>query len=113
MSSGTSHYNRRKFIQQSALGLFSLPFVNEKLVSDFIGTKEFRSMSGLRSSHTWGMVLNTLKDDMQKDYRGTLEQLARMGYKYVEGKSYRASPKEYREFVHSLGLKIVAGEEFY
>ncbi|MDB5248593.1 MAG: Xylose isomerase protein barrel [Segetibacter sp.] len=62
-----------------------------------------------------GIQLYSIRDDMKKDPSGTLEQLAEMGYKYVEhanyvnGKFYGYAPTEFRKLLDGLGLKMPSG----
>ena len=52
-----------------------------------------------------GIILNTVKDDMNKDYKATLVKLKEIGYKYVEGGVYGNSTAEYLHFLKKTGLK--------
>ena len=91
--------SRRKFIKNASLGALALP-----LLSDLVPT----ALSD--SSHKWGIILNTVRHDMEQDYRGCLEQLAAMGYTYIEGGTYGDSPEAYGKYLKELGLvPIVAG----
>jgi sugar phosphate isomerase/epimerase len=62
-----------------------------------------------------GVQLYSVRDDMEKDPLGSLTQLAKMGYVYVEhanyvdGKFYGYSPVEFRKVLDSLGLKMISG----
>ncbi len=46
---------------------------------------------------------------MAADYAAALRQLADMGYRYIESRSYGPTPKAYRKLLQSLGLKAIAG----
>jgi sugar phosphate isomerase/epimerase len=62
-----------------------------------------------------GLQLYSVRDDMGKDPKGTLTQLAKMGYVYVEHanyidrKFYGYTPAEFRKILDGLGLKMVSG----
>lgn len=62
-----------------------------------------------------GLQLYSVRDDMTKDPVGTLTQLAKMGYVYVEHanyidrKFYGYKAPEFRKILDSLGLKMVSG----
>jgi sugar phosphate isomerase/epimerase len=62
-----------------------------------------------------GLQLYSVRDDMKKDPKGTLKQLANIGYKnvehanYVERKFYGFAPKEFRKILDDLGLKMPSG----
>jgi sugar phosphate isomerase/epimerase len=61
-----------------------------------------------------GLQLFSLRDDMAKDPEGTLREIARMGYSFIEtygynnGKFFGKSPKEFSAFVSSLGMKMTS-----
>ena len=62
-----------------------------------------------------GIQLYSVRDDMKKDPMGTLTQLAKMGYKYVEHanyvdrKFYGYSASEFKKVLDGLGLKMPSG----
>ncbi len=57
-----------------------------------------------------GMTLYTVRNEMGKDPKATLKQVADLGYKYIEavdykaGKFYGMTPIEFKTYVTSLGL---------
>lgn len=61
-----------------------------------------------------GLALYTLREDMGKDLSGTLDQVAKAGYKYVEaagysdGKFYNLTPDEFKKLAESKGLKLIS-----
>jgi len=62
-----------------------------------------------------GLQLYSVRDDMMKDPVGSLTQLTKMGYvyvehaNYVERKFYGFSPKEFRKVLDDLGLIMISG----
>jgi len=62
-----------------------------------------------------GIQLYSIRDDMAKDPVGSLTQLAKMGYKYVEHanyidrKFYGFSAPEFRKIIDGLGLTMISG----
>jgi sugar phosphate isomerase/epimerase len=62
-----------------------------------------------------GLQLYSIREEMSKDPLGSLTQVAKMGYKYVEhanyvnGKFYGYSPGEFKKVLDSLGLKMISG----
>ena len=62
-----------------------------------------------------GLQLYSVRDDMSKDPVGTMTQLAKMGYVYVEHanyvdrKFYGYKAPEFRKILDGLGLKMVSG----
>ena len=62
-----------------------------------------------------GIQLYSVRDDMEKDPVGSLTQLSKMGYVYVEHanyvdrKFYGFSASEFRKILDGLGLKMISG----
>jgi sugar phosphate isomerase/epimerase len=62
-----------------------------------------------------GLQLYSVRDDMMKDPKGSLTQLAKMGYVYVEHanyvnqKFYGFAAPEFRKVLDDLGLKMISG----
>jgi sugar phosphate isomerase/epimerase len=61
------------------------------------------------------LQLYSVRTDMSKDPLGSLTQLAKMGYKYVEhanyinGKFYGYTASEFKKVLDGLGLKMISG----
>ena len=64
-----------------------------------------------------GLALYTVREDMGKDAKATLRAVADAGYKYIEaagyrdGKFYNMSPKEFKDYVKSVGLRPVSSHQ--
>lgn len=95
--------NRRTFLHNSTaltLGAAALPY-------GFFKTHE--KVGGM------GIQLYTVRDDMARDAKGTLRQLAETGYAkvesagYKEGSFYGMKPKAFRKYLKSLGLAMPSG----
>jgi sugar phosphate isomerase/epimerase len=62
-----------------------------------------------------GIQLYSVRDDMKKDPAGTLQQIAKMGYKnvehanYVNRKFYGYSATEFKKILNDLDLKMPSG----
>jgi sugar phosphate isomerase/epimerase len=62
-----------------------------------------------------GLQLYSIREDMKKDPVGSLTQVAKMGYKYVEHASYinrkfyGYSASELKKILDDLGLKMISG----
>jgi sugar phosphate isomerase/epimerase len=62
-----------------------------------------------------GVQLYSVRDEMSKDPLGSLTQVAKMGYKYVEHanyvnrKFYGYAPSEFRKVLDGLGLNMISG----
>lgn len=92
--------SRRDFIKQSSLftaGLMIGP-------SDIFKVKK-----------SVGVQLYTLRNDIAKDAKGTIQKVAALGYKEVEtfgyrdGKFFGMSPSEFKSFLKSVDLKSPSG----
>jgi sugar phosphate isomerase/epimerase len=56
-----------------------------------------------------GVQLWTVKNDLAKDFDGTLRALARLGYRRIEAAGYYdRSPKQFRHAMRSAGLECVS-----
>lgn len=72
------------------------------------------STSRLANKKKIGLQLYSLRDDMAKDAEGTLREVAKMGYSFIEtygygdGKFFGKTPKEFSNFVNSLGMKMTS-----
>ena len=71
--------------------------------------------ASLRQKGITGLQLYSIRDDMSKDPLGSLTQLAKMGYVYVEHanyinrKFYGYTAPEFRKVLDGLGLKMISG----
>ena len=70
--------------------------------------------SGTDFSENFGLQLYTLRDVIGTDTRNVLEQVAAFGYKQIEsyegpqGMFWGMTPKGFKDFMDSLGMKVVA-----
>lgn len=93
---------RRSFIKQSSFAATATLFGSRLMA--FPATRELV-----------GVQLYSVRDEMGKDPKGTLEQIAKMGYKnvehanYVNGKFYGYAPAEFKKLLDGLGLKMPSG----
>jgi sugar phosphate isomerase/epimerase len=68
------------------------------------------SLSVFAQKKWGGMTLYTVRNEMGKDTKNTLKQVADLGYKYIEavdykeGKFYGMAPEEFKSYLNSLGL---------
>ena len=97
--------SRREFIKTSSLmavGAFAL----SSAPTLFAGKKP-RTLTGIQ--------LYSIRDEMNADPLGTLQQLAEMGYKYVEHANYRDrkfygySPADFKKILNDLGMEMPSG----
>jgi len=113
--------NRRKFIKATsafALGAAVFPqfACANKGTSAGVEAKE-TSQNAVKNADKldkFGIQLWTVKDDFIKDPKGTLKEIASYGYQQIEGFEmeqglfWGMTPKEYKDYVESLGMKLVA-----
>jgi sugar phosphate isomerase/epimerase len=92
---------RRTFLKTSALGLATTSFLPEKLLA-----------AGPR--HV-SLQLYSLREDMKKDPKGTIEAVGKIGYREVEhagygaGKFYGLTPAEFKNLLTANGLTMPSG----
>lgn len=95
--------NRRDFLKAGSLGLAGMA-----LWPETFSTPAFKDC-------ILGIQLYSVRDDMQKDPASTLQQLAKMGYRYVEHanyvnrKFYGYTPQAFKQLLDQLGLKMPSG----
>lgn len=101
--------NRRDFLRGgaiAALGL-TLPFRGKSasLLESFAAPKKLRA---------FGIQLWTVKEDMARDAKGTLKQIASFGYKQVEsfegrdGMFWGMGNKDFKKYMDDLGMNIIS-----
>ena len=99
--------NRKDFLKAAGLlaggiGLSAL------LPESIIAAERFAKMKKL------GIQLYTLRDDLPKDPKGILKQVADFGYQQLEGFEgaqgiyWGMTPKEFKAYLDSLGLKMIS-----
>ncbi len=95
--------SRRTFIKNSALTFAGTALLKHNLFAN------------PRAGELTGIQLYSVRDDMKLNPLGTLQQLSKMGYKYVEHanyvdrKFYGWTAKEFRKVLDDLGLKMPSG----
>lgn len=72
------------------------------------------SHTSYAQKRTGGLALYTVRKDMTKDAKATLQAVADAGYKYIEaagykdGKYYNMTPASFKKYLKELGLKPVS-----
>ena len=95
--------SRRTFIKQTSLALVGATLASPSL------------LAAAKKNQLTGVQLYSVRDDMRKDPLGTLQALAKMGYKhlehanYVDRKFYGYAPKEFKKVIDDLGMKMPSG----
>lgn len=98
--------SRRQFINQLAL----------IAAASSLNTEAFSTTN--RKNKQAGVQLYTVRGDMASDPKGTLEKVAKIGFKEVEnygynGRYFGMTPNEYKNILKSLGLKSPSGHYLY
>ncbi|CAN5374000.1 sugar phosphate isomerase/epimerase [soil metagenome] len=95
--------SRRTFLKNTAFTVAGAAFFNNQLFA-------FQ-----RKNEIVGIQLYSVREDMKKDPKGTMQQIAEIGYKdvehanYVDGKFYVYSPGEFKKVLDDLGLSMSSG----
>lgn len=95
--------SRRDFIKHSALALAGTSLLSRSLFAEAGGNEVL------------GLQLYCVRDEMKADPMGTLQALARIGYKnvehanYADRKFYGWSPKEFKKILGDLGMEMPSG----
>jgi len=104
------NYDRRKFLKQTA-GLSSgIAFAS--LAGNVFSEELFAEQK--KHVKNFGLQLWSVRDDMAKDPKGTLKQIASFGYKQVEsfegskGMFWGMSNTEFKSYMDELGMTIVS-----
>jgi len=119
------NYNRRLFLKNSGLFASGIALVgigctspsgnNEGDGSDSTKTTDTASnVVAEQAIGQFGLQLYTLRDDLPKDPKGILKQVADMGYKQIEGYEGKTglwwgmSNKDFKSYLDSIGLVMVS-----
>lgn len=95
--------SRRAFLKTGALALAGTTMLPNSI------------LAAARAKDILGVQLYSVRDDMKKDPAGTLQQVASMGYKYVEHanyvnrKFYGWTATEFKKRLDDLGLLMPSG----
>jgi len=91
------YQSRREFIQTA--GMLS--------AGSWLGLRTIASckQTNVSSLKDLGFITNIIEKEIHDDWRGTLEKVAGMGYKYFEsGEVYGDSLEDYKKFLKNIGL---------
>ena len=92
--------NRRDFLRSTALGAAAAA-ISTQLPESLLANPYGRPI---------GLQLYTLRDQLEKDMAGTIQQLAKIGYKDVEIYSlYGKSPADFRKILSDNGITASSG----
>jgi sugar phosphate isomerase/epimerase len=74
----------------------------------FISFSATADIADARNLKRIGVQLYTVRNEMEKDFEGTLKRIAELGYNELEFAGlYNRDPKEVRTLVEKLGMKVV------
>ena len=102
-------YSRRKFIQLSGGAAAGITLSSMAGVSFLSSCDE-----DAKKIKKFGLQLYTLRDDMPKDLRGVLKQVAGFGYKQIEsyegaqGMFWGMSHTDFKKYMDELGMTIIS-----
>lgn len=104
-------YKRRDFLQLGTALLSGAAI--SSVTGNLIGCSPANKFNA--NSQPFGIQLYTLRDEMPKDPKGILKQLASFGYKQIEsyehdklGMYWGMKNTEFKNYLDSLGMKIVS-----
>ena len=102
----TGSASRREFLKNFAAGVGGLALAGR--VDNALAAAARRAADTPDWAGQMGLELYTVRDMIAKDYPGTLEKVAQIGYKEVEpAEGYNhMSPKEFRALLDRLGLRM-------
>lgn len=108
--------HRRDFLRTSAIAATAVVVMPSCVTK---GTKEAAKVVATATQPEIGIGLYTVREQMAKDPKGTLEQIAKIGFKKIEpfgfdGKQvFGMSASEMNQVCKDLGLKFVSGHIDY
>jgi sugar phosphate isomerase/epimerase len=101
-------YNRRKFIKTSG------SITGGLMLANLTGLSALDGCNSNKSIGDFGIQLYTLREDMPKDPKGVLKQIAGFGYKQIEsyegakGMFWGMTHTDFKKYMDDLGMKLVA-----
>ncbi len=116
--------NRRDFLRKTGFAASAFLFGSIAACNDGTKTEEKKpdssaasttpSTSGEKPLGDFGLQLYTLRDDMPKDPKGVLKQVASFGYKQIEGYEgplglfWGMSNTDFKKYMDELGMQFVS-----
>jgi sugar phosphate isomerase/epimerase len=102
------NYDRREFLKMAGGASTGLA------LSSLAGISMLSCTENAKDTATFGIQLYTLRDDMPKDPKGILKQIASFGYKQIEsyegekGIYWGMTHNDFRKYMDDLGMTIVS-----
>ena len=97
---------RRNFIKTTAITA-----IGTAMIPKFIHASTIK--------HDVGLQLYTVRDQLEKDFMGTLRSLKKIGYTWLEaagyndGKFYGLAPAEFKKKIDNLGMKVISSHAMF
>lgn len=109
------HINRKEFLRLGTTAVAGLAVSG--VLSQLAGCKAGSKLSG--RNNVFGLQLYTLREDLPKNPRSILQQVASFGYKQIEGYEgpqgiyWGMTNKEFQSFLNGLGMTMVSSHCAY
>ncbi len=106
--------NRRNFLQIAGTFAAGSLLIPQMACNNSIGNAKNKNTVTMSGVDQFGIQLWTLKDDLPKDPKGVLQQVASFGYKQVEGFDgdqgmfWNMPHLDFKKYLDDLGLNMVA-----
>lgn len=103
------NYNRRNFLHLS--GSIAAGFAIAPFGSDLFSKNEIADVA--KKKKAFGLQLYSLREDMPKDPKGVLKQVASFGYKQIEGYEgpkgmfWGMSNTDFKKYMDELGMEFI------
>jgi sugar phosphate isomerase/epimerase len=104
------NHSRRDFLKVAGTVATGVAFTGA--ASQLVGCGSSSKLNG--TNNTFGLQLYSLRDDLPKDPRGVLRQVASFGYKQLEGFEgpkgiyWGMTNTEFKSYMDELGMKMVS-----
>lgn len=104
------NYKRRDFLKITSAFASGIAFTG--IGSQLIGCHAASKLNG--NNNTFGLQLYSLRDDLPKDPKGVLKQVASFGYRQIEGFEgsqgiyWGMKNTEFKTFINDLGMQMIS-----
>lgn len=102
--------DRRRFVYSSCAGLVALGLPGAPGIAAAANPTETKPPATPGWIHPIGLQLYTVREELRKDFEGTLSRIAQIGYREVEfAGSLGHSASDLRRILHNVGLDSPSG----
>lgn len=85
-------------------------FLKKSLTAALLIKPILKATSNAHHLKEIGLITNVLEDELKKDWKSTLEMVAKIGYTYLEFSDFYGSSREYfKQFLKEIKLKPLTG----